>query len=215
MTGIIITENFTFDGGRLVTIYVPKLPPEIIVFACDGQEISQWGSDLETTDLPPVMIIGIHRCEDETQRLHEYTPVFDAERFGAHEKFLLDEVRPWALSHINVSLPAQRTVFCGISAGGELSLAMGFRHPGVFGVVFSCSPGVGYRPPEVLPASRPAVYLVAVDKEPFFLENAKRWADALGAAAGDVVMAEREGGHGDKFWREEFPVMLAWALKRH
>lgn len=213
MPGKLITEKFEFDGGRLVTVYVPQLPPEIIVFAGDGQETSSWGSDLEATDLPPVMIVGIHRCEDETLRLHEYTPVFDAERFAAHEKFVIDEVRPWALSRFNVSLPAHRTIFCGISASGELSLAMGFRHPDIFGVVFSCSPGAGYRPPEALPASRPAVYLVAGEKEPFFLENAQRWADAQSAGGGDVVMAEREGGHGDKFWREEFPLMLAWALK--
>lgn len=214
MTGKFITEKFNFDGGRLVTVYVPQLQPEIIVFAGDGQEISQWGSDLEATGLPPVMIVGIHRCEDETKRLHEYTPVFDAERFAAHEKFLLEEVRPWALSRFNASLPVQRTAFCGISASGELSLAMGFRHPDIFGIVFSCSPGAGYRPPEVLPTLRPAVYLVAGDKESFFLENAQRWADALNDVSGDVVMAEREGGHGDKFWREEFPVMLAWVLKR-
>ena len=49
-------------------------------------------------------------------------------------------------------------------------------------------------------------------QEPWFLENAARWADALRAAGADVMMTERDGNHGDPFWREEFPLMLTWAF---
>lgn len=62
-----------------------------------------------------------------------------------------------------------------LPAGGELSLALGFRHPQFFGMVFSCSPGAGYKPDGSLPDLRPAVCLVAGDGKPFFLENAQRW----------------------------------------
>ena len=48
--------------------------------------------------------------------------------------------------------------------------------------------------------------------EPFFLENATRWAVALRDAGTDVVMTERAGSHGGAFWREEFPLMVAWAF---
>jgi hypothetical protein len=44
-------------------------------------------------------------------------------------------------------------------------------------------------------------------QELFFLENARRWADALRDA--DVVMNERARSHGGAFWREEFPLMVA------
>jgi len=27
-------------------------------------------------------------------------------------------------------------------------------------------------------------------------------------------MTERVGSHGDAFWREEFPLMVAWAFRR-
>jgi hypothetical protein len=27
-------------------------------------------------------------------------------------------------------------------------------------------------------------------------------------------MAERTGSHGGAFWREEFPLMVAWAFRR-
>jgi len=51
-------------------------------------------------------------------------------------------------------------------------------------------------------------------QEPFFLENAAKWAEALRVAGADVVMNERAGSHGGAFWREEFPLMVAWAFGR-
>ena len=56
-----------------------------------------------------------------------------------------------------------------------------------------------------MPSPVPRTYLVAGTQEPFFLENARRWADALRDADADVVMNERTGSHGGAFWREEFP----------
>ena len=207
-----VTETFGYDGGRPVTAYVPSAPPEVIVFAGDGQLISQWGGVLEAARLPPVMIVSTHRPDDETLRLQEYSPVFDAERFAAHERFFVDDVRRWVRSRFSVSLPAQRTAVFGVSAGGELALALGLRHPDIYGAVLCASPGGGYRPPAVLPDSPPRAYFVAGTQEPFFLQNATRWAIALRDAGADVVMTERAGSHGDAFWKEEFPLMVAWTL---
>ena len=39
--GEVVTETFEYDGGRQVTAYVPPDPPEAVVFAGDGQGISQ------------------------------------------------------------------------------------------------------------------------------------------------------------------------------
>ena len=172
-------------------MYVPPDPPEAIVFAGDGQGISQWGRYLEAADVPSTMIVGVHRLADEMPRLQEYSPGFDAERFAAHEKFFVEDVRRWVRSRFGVALPAERTAVFGVSAGGELALALGLRHPDVYGAVFSGSPGGGYRPPGVMPSSIPRVYLVAGTLEPFFLENATRWAAALHDAGADVVMTER------------------------
>jgi hypothetical protein len=63
-----------------------------------------------------------------------------------------------------------------------------------------------------MPDSLPRAYLVAGTLEPFFLENATRWAVALQNAGADVVMTERVGSHGGAFWRQEFPLMVAWAF---
>ena len=39
--GELVTESLEYDGGRQVTVYVPSDPPEAVVFAGDGQLISQ------------------------------------------------------------------------------------------------------------------------------------------------------------------------------
>lgn len=214
LAGELVTERFEYDGGRQVTVYVPPDPPEAIVFASDGQLISQWGGFLEAADVPSTMIVGVYRTDDEMLRLHEYSPTFDAERFAAHERFFVEDVRRWTRSRFGVALPVERTAVIGVSAGGEHALAMGLRHPDIYSAVFSASPGGGYRPPAVMPSLIPRAYLVAGTLEPFFLDNATRWAAALRDAGADVVMSERVASHGDALWRGEFPLMVAWAFGR-
>jgi pimeloyl-ACP methyl ester carboxylesterase len=202
LSGEFVTETFEYDGGRQVTVYVPPDPPEAIVFAADGQLISRWGDVLEAADVPSTRIVGVHRPADETLRLHEYSPRFDPERFAAHERFFVEDVRRWTGSRFGVAVPTDRTAVFGVSAGGELALALGVRYPDVYGSVFCASPGGGYRPPPRMPSSLPRAYFVAGIQEPFFLRNATRWAAALRDAGADAVMSERVGSHGDPFWRE-------------
>ena len=214
IAGELVTETFSYDGGRQVTVYVPPGPPEAVVFAGDGQLIAQWGGALEAAGVPSTMIVGVHRTADEMLRLHEYSPGFDPDRFAAHETFFAGDVRHWVRSRFGVAPPTERTAVFGVSASGELALATALRHPDVYGVVFCASPGAGYRPPAVLPSPLPRAYFTAGALEPFFVENATRWAEALRAAGADVVMTERTGSHGGAFWREEFPLMVAWAFGR-
>src|SRR5690349_17011572 len=84
IAGEFVVETFGYDGGRQVTVYVPPVVPEAIVFAGDGQQIATWGGLLESADLPPTMVVGVHGAADEALRLQEYSPVFDAERFATH-----------------------------------------------------------------------------------------------------------------------------------
>jgi pimeloyl-ACP methyl ester carboxylesterase len=214
VSGDFVTETLDYDGGRQVTVYVPPDPPEAVVFAGDGQLISAWGGLLESVDIPSTMIVGTHRLSDETLRLREYSPRFDPDRLAAHERFFVDDVRRWTASRFGVKLPTERTAVFGVSASGELALALGLRHPDVYSAVFCASPGAGYQPPSELPNSLPRTYLVAGTLEPFFLESATRWAAALHDAGADVVMSERVGSHGDTFWQEELPLMVAWAFGR-
>ena len=162
---MVITETLDYDGGRQVTGYVPAGAAEAVVFAGDGQLIASWGEVLEAADLLPTMIIGAHRVEDETLRLHEYSAgrstaafTFDPQRFAAHEEFFVQDVRRWAATRLAVRLPVGRTAVFGVSAGAELALAMGLRHPDIYGAVLGASPGAGYRPPAALPGGLPRTY---------------------------------------------------------
>jgi enterochelin esterase-like enzyme len=201
-----------YDGGRGVTVYVPTKPPEAIVFTADGQRIARWGGLLEAAGVPSTMVVGVHGLTEEMPRLHEYSPVFDAARFAAHEAFFVHDVRRWVRARFGVALPPDRTAVFGVSAGGELALAVGLRHPDLYGAVFSASPGGGYQPSAEMPSLLPRVYLVAGTREPFFLANASRWAVALREAGADLVMQERDASHGNALWRAEFPLMAAWAF---
>lgn len=216
--GAFVAETLPdYDGGRQVTAYVPTAPPEAIVFTGDGQGFSKWGRLLESADVPPTMIVGVHGLTDEMPRLQEYSPAFDADRFAAHERFFVEEVPRWVRSRCGVALPVERTAVFGYSAGAELALALGLRHSDLFGAVLCGSPGGGYKPPSEIPRPLPRVYLFAGTQEPFFLDNATRWADALRAAGADVVMSERAVSHGPQQWRAEFPLMVNWAFgpKQH
>ncbi|HEU5152922.1 MAG TPA: alpha/beta hydrolase-fold protein [Iamia sp.] len=158
------------------------------------------------------MIVGVHGRPDDEGRMREYVPALDPACFAAHERLFVHDVRRWVTSRFSVTVPAARTAVWGASLGGEVALALGLRHPDVYGAVFSASPGGGFRPPGVLPSPLPRVYLVAGRQEPFFLDNAVRWADALRTAGAEVAMVERDGEHGGPFWGRELPRMVAWAF---
>ena len=211
--GELTSEVLDYDDGRGVTVYLPPDPPEAVVYAADGGwHIDRLSEALELAGVRSTMIVGVHGLQDDDGRLHEYVPGFNAERFMAHEVFFESDVRRWVASRFGVSLPADRTGVWGASLGGELALALGLRHPDVYGVVLAASPGAGFKPPAVFPSLLPRFYLVAGTQEPFFLTNAQIWATALGEADADIVLVERGGGHGDAFWAEEFPLMVAWAF---
>ena len=164
-------QTFDYGGGRQVTVYVPPDPPAAVVFAGDGQVLARWGDVLEAADVPPTLIVGVHRIADEAVRLQEYSPQFAPDRFAAHEKFFVEEVRRRTRSRFGVALAAGRTAVFGVSAGAELALALGLRHPDVYGAVFCASPGAGCQPVP-MPGRLPRAYFVAGTLEPFFHENA-------------------------------------------
>ena len=218
--GELVTESFEYDGGRDVTVYVPSSTPvEAVVFVADGGwHLSRLVDAVEACDaaVPATMIVGVHGMDTDEGRFSEYVPGVDEARFAEHEAFFVDSVPAWLRSRFDVAAPLgpDRTAVWGASLGGELSLAMGVRHPDVFGTALCASPGGGYRPAPPFEGTLPSMYLVAGEEEPFFAENATRWLDAVEAAGGDVVMHVRPGDHGGNFWFDEFPLMLSWAFDR-
>lgn len=215
IAGALITESLGYDGGRAVTVYVPSVPVAAVVFAADGGwHVARLVDAIEGTDAASTMIVGVHGMDDDGERFREYVPGVDDVRFAEHETFFLDEVGAWVRSRFGVVVGRERTGVWGASLGGEFALAMGVRHPDMFGAVFSASPGGGFRPTASSQGTLPSLYLVAGQQEPFFAENARRWFDAVREAQGDVVMEVRDGDHGGTFWFEEFPLMVTWAFGR-
>jgi enterochelin esterase-like enzyme len=215
LSGSFVTQSLPFAGGRRVTVYVPQDPVEAVVYAADGGwHTERLAGVLEGAAERSTMIVGVHGLDDDDGRLHEYVEAFGGERFGAFEQFFVDEVRTWVQSELGVALTAERTSVWGASLGGEFALAMGLRHPEAYGVVFCASPGGGFTPASgELPSSTPRTYLIGGRQEEWFLDNAKRWADALTGTGGDVVLEERDGEHGGAFWYDEFPLMVSWAFR--
>ena len=82
----------------------------------------------------------------------------------------------------------------------------------IFGAVLCASPGAGYRPPAELQSPLPRAYFVAGTEEPFFLENASRWAAAWRA----VGSGHRHAGARRVAWRPVLApgasAMVAWAF---
>lgn len=211
--GQLVTESLPYDGGRGVTVYVPPAPVEAVVFAADGGwHAARLVDALQTADAPSTMVVGVHGMQDDEGRFAEYVAGVDDARFAEHEEFFVNDVAEWVRSRFDVVLGSERAGVWGASLGGEFALAMGARHPDVYGAVFSASPGGGYRPSDGLARALRSVYLVAGREEPFFAENAERWLAAIRDAEGTVVMQVRDGDHGGAFWYEEFPLMVSWAF---
>lgn len=148
LTGAFVTESFAHDGGRDVTVYVPPGVVDAVVFAADGGwHVARLARALETAGSTATMLVGVHGADEDSGRFGEYVVGVDAARFAEHEAFLVEEVRSWVEARFGVAAGGARTAIWGASLGGELALAMGVRHPDVFGAVLCASPGAGYRPP--------------------------------------------------------------------
>ncbi len=180
-------------------------PEAALVFAGDGHLISRWSGSLEAADVPSTMIVGVHRVPDEMLRLQEYSPGFEPGRFrGPREVLRRGECVDGCVGVSGSGCPPNCRR-CSVSrrAGSWPSSPLGFGIQTSTARSSARRPAVATKPPGVMPRSLPRTYLVAGTLEPFFRDNATRWATALRDAGGDVAMTERVGSHGDTFWQEE------------
>jgi enterochelin esterase-like enzyme len=67
------------------------------------------------------------------------TPAFDGEWTGVWERYVVDDVLPWANAHLPVERTPAERVIAGFSAGGYGAVDIALRHPGTFGVAESWS----------------------------------------------------------------------------
>jgi enterochelin esterase-like enzyme len=67
------------------------------------------------------------------------TAGFDGEWTGAWERYVVDDVVPWASAHLPVRRASSDRTIAGFSAGGYGAIDIALRHPGLFGVAESWS----------------------------------------------------------------------------
>lgn len=149
---------------RDVRVYLPpgyEQHPEQrypVLYVQDGQNVFdsataafgvEWGLD-ETAEslirqgkLPPMIIVAADNTPD---RLAEYSPLPDPKHGGgradAYGRFMVDELKPFVDSHYRTRPEREHTGVMGSSMGGLVSLYLGFKHPGVFGLVGALSPSL-------------------------------------------------------------------------
>jgi len=198
---------------------------------------------ITTGALPPILIVGIHaamtpaaEAKDPAKyrRALEYMPEwgpdlvkamaenkplvgfsgFTNPRFVRFERFVLNEVLPWAEHRFGVPSSRQRRTVFGSSNGGRWAVAMGMRHPGDFGNIVGFSVA-GAGPMRRAPSNRVGAryYMVAGAFEPGVLRDTRAWADSLRAGGADVLFHSSYGGHDTVAWSQWFPDAIKWAFR--
>lgn len=225
-------QSLALGERRALTVYeppahVPRLAGGLpTVYVADGQSVGGLASYLEpfilAGEVPPVLLVGLH---SGPHRSDEYTSIaersreadLDNPRFVAHERFVLDEVLPWAERTLGASPERERRAAFGFSNGGVWAAFQGARHPEAFGAVLSfscgaCSVAVPEAPAPASAGPAARFYFLAGHLEPRFLQATRQAADRLRRAGYESVMHERVAGHDSVMWNEQFGDAVRWAF---
>lgn len=216
---------FEFGGSpRRVTIWRPTGfvsdgAALRVVFCADG---GSWPAfalavlpGMQRGDVPPAVLVGVHNSPEK--RAEEYLAGLEPARFEAHAEFFCQTVVGRIRAELGTSAEPRDNAVFGVSNGGAFAVAMGLRHPEIFGQVIAFSVARSPAAPEV-PASKtrplPRCYLAAGNdaSEKMFRRHTAAFAKVLKRHGADCVWQLREGGHDIGFWRREFPLALAWAF---
>lgn len=164
-------------------------------------------------------------------------PRYDGEWAGRWQRYLLDDVLPWADAHLPLAAGAGGRTLAGYSAGGFGAVDAGLRHPRMFAALEAWS---GYFSPPHDGPFRNASAATLHGNDPtqivrreaallrrrhirFFLSvgsTRDRWTEARTIGFAGELRALRlpyrlwlaPGGHDGRFWREQLPAALEFAV---
>ena len=164
---------------------------------------------------------------------------YDGEWAGPWERYVVEDVVPWAGRHLPISPESSRASIGGLSAGGYGALDIGLRHPGLFGTLESYS-GYYHAPhdgplagaaPALLEANDPTllarreagalrahgvrIYLSSGEREHRLLARTRAYAAVLARAGIPHRVVETPGGHTGRTWRFQLSDALRYALVRY
>ena len=224
-------QSGVLDEVRKLVIYLPpdhdalKLLGLPVVYLADGSSVWEYASYVEPLikqgKLPQLLLIGIESGgytgdpskEYDPQldlRVREYIPDEKDDRFADHERFVIEEVLPWAEENFGASRSRDQRVVYGHSNGGVFAAAMGLKKPDIFGYALPFS--VGVDPTETLGLERvdTKFYFVAGQLEEGFLETTRDLSERLSEEGISSEFRERVAGHDFVMWQEAFPEALLW-----
>lgn len=208
-----------------------------VLYLQDGQNLfnpmapyGDWAIDKSITKLAEngksdVIIIAIDHGEEE--RIMEYLPYYHP-RFGDgrgkfYIQFMIQKLIPYVNKRYRTLTDFENTGIGGSSMGGLISFFAGLSNPGVFGKMMIFSPSLWIskkifeQTKSFEPLQRSKIYLYAGGQESAeHLPNAKKLEAiinekmVLGHHIDFHFSVNEMGGHGESYWRAEFPKALSW-----
>jgi len=220
---------------RRLEIYAPPADgaPRPVIYMADGGNVSHLaaiahGLALAGLIREPILVgldvgptgpepgqPGFDPQRHDLLRHREYLIGFQGgeARFAGHERFLLDEVLPYAEKTWGAKADPALSAVMGESDGAAWALAMAARHPDVFQTAIALS--FGYGPP-VLAALKEGrirnAYLGAGIYEPPFLRRTRDASTELSGKADRLRLEIRAAGHSPAAWDDQFAQALLWAF---
>jgi enterochelin esterase-like enzyme len=221
------------SSPRAVHSYVPPArgnePIAGVVYMGDGSALTGIAPYVDTLivtgRLPRVMLVGIPTGDAGPKdppgtdvRAMEYLLDFEPgnARFLANERFVFDEVIPWAEATLGAPRTREQRAIWGISNSGAWATDMGLRHADALGAVLAFSPGGahGRMPPGASFTPSVRFLLQGGTLEPAFRKIAADWSDSLRTRGVTHTYREVIAGHDWLVWCEQFPAAIRWAWGR-
>jgi enterochelin esterase-like enzyme len=219
--------------SRKVYVYLPpdyealKLLGDLpVIYLADGSIVLDYAYLVEPLIregvLPQLLLIGIESgnytgdpsAEYDASldmRYREYIPSKDDDRFILHERFVIDEVLPWAEETFGASSRRSERVVYGHSNGGVFAAAMGLKNSDVFGYALPFSLGID--PSDQINADTTTkFYFAAGELEEGFFSSTRDLAQRLANESDMSTFSGRVSGHDVVMWREEFIKGLKWVF---
>lgn len=248
-----------FLDGRRVWVY---LPPDYadtaarypVLYMLDGQNVfdastsfaGEWEVDetceelIPAGEVEPLIVVAVDN--GGAQRMHEYTPWYDAGRNGGggggeHAAAIVEELVPWIDANYRTRSGPEHRGFAGSSLGGLMAGWTMYAYPEVFGRIGSVSPSIWWNDRALLdwveqhdkPGSRVWIDMGTLESGQTVdldnngvddsVDNLRALRDRMvtqGFVEGaDLFVFEDEGArHNEAYWAERFPDILRFLFPR-
>ena len=190
-----------------------------VIYLADGEATGAYGDFIEALilqgKLPAMLLIGIESGPCDFQGCG-YIPDENDDRFELHERFIIEEVLPWAETKFGASTSAEDRAIYGHLDGGVFAALMGLRNPDVFGYSMPFSLGLNptWQDPTLLEGDdiNTKFYFVAGELEENSYQATRSLSQELAEEGIDNEFHPRVAGHDYLLWSEAFPDAVLWAF---